>query len=395
MLRMAIIGLGNRAGKYLSCLTECRDDVKICAVVEPDSYRLSKALYYPALRDCDLFSDADEFFESASELDAVIVASPDKTHYDYALKSIKRGWHVLLEKPAATSPEQCAELAREASQRGVVVAVCYVLRFHPFYTELKKVLTNCGLGPLNSVEYGLYVGIDRMTHSYVRGQWAVSEDSSPVILAKASHDVDMLYYLVGSEMEAVSSTGGLTFYKSDNAPEGAAKRCVNCPVERTCRYSAVDLYSRRGDWTGGMWNVDLQLKAGRFGRCVFYCDNDVADRQDVDLLFRNGVKAHLLLDGVSDKEGREMTFCFENGEVSAREYTIEVRSGGVVKQIFDMSELIGQPLHCGADGALASAFVDAVLQNNIGLLRGVDIASAVHSHLVCFMAEKSRKTDNQ
>lgn len=383
MLKLAVIGLGNRAGKYLRCVTERSGEVKICAVVEPDRCRLAKALSDPVLRDAALFDSAEDFFGSAPELDAVIVASPDRTHYDYAIRSIRNGWHVLLEKPAATQTGECRELAEEAAARGVVVAVCYVLRFHPFYNKLKEVSDSCGLGALRSIRYDLYVGIDRMTHTYVRGPWSRCEDSSPIILSKASHDVDMLCYLTGSRIVSVSSESALSFYNPDNAPEGAAKRCVDCPLENTCRYSAVDLYARRKDWICGFTDVEEELRQGPYGRCAFFCDNDVADRQEVDFVFENGVRAHLNLDGVIEKDGREICFRFEKGEVTAREYVIEVRSEGVLKEIFDMSGLAGQPLHCGADSALALAFLEAVRTGNREVLRGVDIAEAVHSHYIC------------
>ena len=81
-----------------------------------------------------------------------------------------------------------------------------------------------------------------MAHSFVRGNWRNSDESSPIILQKSCHDMDILSWLVDEECESISSFGELSFFNEENKPEGAADRCVNCNV-KDCVFDARDISS--------------------------------------------------------------------------------------------------------------------------------------------------------
>ena len=68
-----------------------------------------------------------------------------------------------------------------------------------------------------------------MVHSYVRGNWRNSEETSPMILAKSCHDLDLISWLMDEPCTAVSSFGSLLHFKAENAPE----------VQRTAASMAV------------------------------------------------------------------------------------------------------------------------------------------------------------
>ena len=76
----------------------------------------------------------------------------------------------------------------------------------------------------------------------MRGIGASIELGHPAILAKCSHDLDLLQSYAQSECDTVSSVGGLDFFRPENAPEGATKRCLDCPHQETCAYSAKKIY---------------------------------------------------------------------------------------------------------------------------------------------------------
>lgn len=399
MLRLGAIGLGNRACKYLKYLELNPDAARLCAAADPDGYRRGLMAQRFSLPEGCVFSSAEDLFASGHELDAVVIASPDRTHFSFAMQAVERGWAVLLEKPVATTLEECMALERAAAAKGVTVAVCYVLRFYPLYAKIREILSSGALGRVVAVRHRIDVGADRMTHTFVRGLWAREEDSSPILLSKAVHDIDILCWVAGEKAVSAESSGGLVFFRKENAPEGSAERCMDCPVERQCPFSAVDLYARRDEWNKGFDipaggtktdAVMQELASGRYGRCAFRCDNDVADRQSVLMRLESGAEVRLELDGTGLREGRRTVILCEKGSVATDGNYIKVRRSGTKGgEVFDMSGYSSMPLHGGADLSVAEDFIGSVSGKHG--LRGADIAAAVCSHRICFMAEESRK----
>lgn len=400
MVRLGAIGLGNRACKYLKYLELDRDAAQLVAIADPDACRRARVKTdFGVAEDC-AFHSAEDMFLSDIQLDAVIIASPDTTHYRFAVKALGRGWSVLLEKPVSNRPEECFELAKTANEKNLTVAVCYVLRFHPLYIRLKEIVSSGVMGNILSMHHVINVGQDRMTHTFVRGLWSKENESSPIILSKVSHDIDILCWLAGDNAVRVYSEGSLGLYVRKNAPDGSAGRCVDCPVENTCRFSAVDIYLRRDEWNNGfdvlpsetrMDAVLRELHSGRYGRCVFKCDNDVLDSQSLRMVLGNGAVVNVEMDGRTPMDSRETSIVCEHGSVSTDGRTIKIRRFGTGgSEEYDMSEYLDRPFHSGADLAVVKDFLDAVSGKDI--LHGTGIASAIHSHQVCFLAEVSRKT---
>lgn len=399
MIRLGAIGLGNRACKYLKYVEDNPGLTELVAVAEPDVLRRTQISERFRIDSSFAFSSACDMLSADAGLDAVIIASPDNTHYSYALESTRKGCAVLLEKPVASSLPECIALENAASEHDVLVSVCYVLRFHPLYQCLKKILSDGNLGRILSIRHVIHIGADRMTHTFVRGLWSREEESSPIILSKASHDIDILYWLTGQKAVRVSSVGQLKKFHAGNSPSGSRSRCIDCTSESQCPFSAVDLYLRRGEWTSGFDvfpgetmndSVMRELRSGRYGRCVYRCGNNVPDTQTVDMVLESGATVHLQMDGVGMQEGRETFVSCENGEIYADNNGIHVRSFCPDKVSYhDMSAYAGMPLHGGADTAVVADFIAAVSGKQ--KLAGADIASAIHSHEVCFLAEESRR----
>ncbi len=399
MIRIAAIGLGNRACKYLEYVKTVPEKVRLAAVVEPHPLKRARIASAFGLNDGQVFRDADELFASGIGLDAVIIASPDNTHYPFTMKALEKGWHVLLEKPAASSLDECLKIRDLSSQTGLIVHVCYVLRFHPLYMKMKELLNSGKFGEVTSIDHVINVGLDRMTHTFVRGLWSKEDESSPIVLSKISHDIDILYWMTGEKAVEVRSEGSLEVYTSANAPSGSAARCVGCSFENECRFSAVDLYLRRDEWNKG-FNVypgetkeeaiQRKLQTGRYGRCVYHCDNDVFDYQTVEIITESGAKINVIMDGRSDKESRETVITCTGGVIRTDGKSITaVSSATGISDVYDMSEYMDMPLHGGADITIIKEFIDIVTGN--GNNNEADISSSIHSHEICFMADESCK----
>ena len=152
------------------------------------------------------------------------------------------------------------------------------------------------------------VGWWHFAHAYVRGNWRRADESGPSVLTKCCHDLDWLRAIVGRPAVTVSSHAALRHFTAANRPDGAADRCLDCAVEPTCPYSATRLYlgflgdEKRRRWPLAVVTADLTergvrqaLRSGPYGRCVYACDNDVADHQVVTIEFDGGVTATLTM----------------------------------------------------------------------------------------------------
>jgi len=191
----------------------------------------------------------------------------------------------------------------------------YVLRFTPFFRTLKRILASGELGQIVTVMWRENVASTHYAHSYVRGNWGVQSRSSPFVLAKSSHDLDLMGWLLGSRVKVVSSFGNLLHFRAENAPKGAPQRCLDgCPAENTCPYHVKHIYLTPNiGWPTHVISTDLTLEGrmralehGPYGRCIYHADNDVPDHQVASLLFENGVTATFTVHGHSAEEGRTL-----------------------------------------------------------------------------------------
>jgi predicted dehydrogenase len=100
------------------------------------------------------------------------------------------GYHLLLEKPMAPDEDGCRRIVAAAAQHGVMLGVCHVLRYTAYTRALRAVLDAGTIGEIVSVEHLEPVGFWHQSHSFVRGHWRNEAQSSPMLLAKACHDLD-------------------------------------------------------------------------------------------------------------------------------------------------------------------------------------------------------------
>ncbi|MBQ6074190.1 MAG: Gfo/Idh/MocA family oxidoreductase [Bacteroidales bacterium] len=393
-VKLAVIGVGNRTGKYLHYFSLHPDVVELAAVVEPDPVRREACRKQFALSEDRCFASSDLFFGRFREpCDGVIIGSPDRYHHAQALKAIERGWDILLEKPVAQSYEQCLEIAGAARRKGVKVGVCYVLRFMSLYRKVKELLESGTIGRVTGVSHQEYVGIDRMLHTFVRGYWNRADLSAPSFVSKCCHDVDMLLWVTGAKIKRVQSAGSLAWYRPENSPEGSTDRCITCPVEPDCSYSAVDMYLRRGVWTRNFpvpegktlqEVLEDEMRTGRFGRCAFRCDNDVADRQVVTLTAADGILLTIEMNALTRREGRETVISGTRGEISVAGQVIEVRdrSGSLIRSL-DFSGEAALPYHANADLLIVGDFIDSVATPD--RQPAVTLDDSLESHRICFL----------
>ena len=432
-----LIGAGDRGHVYSSHALRHPDKLRIVAVAEPVEERRLRIAALHRIPSSAAFSSWEELLSGPLMADGAVIATQDTMHMAPAVAAMRRGYHVLLEKPMAPTAEDCRTIAETARQTGMTLNICHVLRYTDFFRKVKGLITQGALGDVLSILHAENVSYYHMAHSFVRGNWRRSVDSSPMILAKCCHDMDLVFWFAGSEPRRLSSFGALSHFTPENAPPGAPGRCTDgCPAERTCQYYAVDTYLhgvplKRNlamadsipvslaarfvlrfprlakavpvvgsyvhwkEWPTTVITQDTSpegvmraLREGPYGRCVYHCDNDQVDHQETAVEFENGVTACLRMHGHSHEEGR--TIRIDGSRATLRGKfsgggRLEVCVHGTGKRIRVpvKTDLIG---HSEGDEGIMENFV-TVLRGGKGLTTAED---SLVSHLMAFAAHRAR-----
>lgn len=395
-VRLAFVGAGNRGTKYLQWVLEHPDKAVAVAVADSDPVRAAAFAEAAGFAADRTFTSDEALFSSDVEADAAVICTPEGAHFRWAMQALGRNWHLLLEKPVAPTLEECTRLEAEARRTGLVTGVCHVLRYHPYFMALRSLVASGELGRPVSVTHRVRVGIDRACHTFVRGPWADTSATSPVILSKCCHDVDILLWILGSQAADVESLSGESEFSPANKPAQAGSRCVACAIERECPYSAVDLYGRRRDWVNGFTYptqdeaIECELQSGRYGRCVYDCGADAVDRQTVIFTTTSGAIVSLMMDFFTPDDSRITSITLTKGEIMADGKKIVVTPLKGEQRVIDFSSIASLPNHAGADMALLDDFITAV--STPGRRMRSDISDAIESHRVCILAEQSRRS---
>lgn len=406
---VAILGAGVRgANVYGEIIKNSPNMFKIEAICDTDKQRLEKAgKKFKISSEC-LYNDELFFFEN-KRADVLIIATQDAEHFRQCKKAFELGYDVLLEKPISDRKEECEELIKTQSKYGNKVLVCHVLRYSAGYQRVAEIINQGKIGRLVAIDWIEYVGYLRQAHSYVRGNWRNDESATPMILAKSCHDLDLIQRFAGAKCETVSSVGDLSFFKSECAPPGAAKRCTECRYVDTCPYSARRIYIDRWYEAGCPddivpYNViapapatedklKTAIKDGPYGRCVFHCDNNVVDHQMVQMVFENGVKASFTMMAFSSDDGRKASFFGTLGEIKLDEEKLILRRFGEREEIIPLSTMVSPCCtHGGGDNSLIKALYDMLEGKNAGQ---TSLEASIESHLIGIAAEKSRNSGGE
>ena len=407
-LKLACIGCGARAQTYTELASRLPDRFEIVAGADPVRERVDKIRKLSHNPSFEGFASAQEFLARGKIADVLIIATQDSYHYESCRPALELGYDILLEKPIATQVDQVLEIERLALNLGRRVMVCFVLRFAAFYRKVKEIIDSGTLGELVSIQANEGVMPWHQAHSFVRGHWAVKAKSSPMILSKCCHDVDVLHWLAGQRCQRISSFGSLGVFRRERAPAGVPDRCTDgCPVADACPYNALRYTGdMRFPWLSMVYDrakeatpeeITAWLRTSPWGRCVYRCDNDVVDRQVLALDFEGGLTSTFTMTAFAT--GRHIEVCGTRGVLrggeSYRQYLgthlLLTPHEGEPVRFTVQAEDGGYELHGGGDAGLVNALYDEMTKPpNEPLCAG--IASTVHSHIIAFAAEESRLT---
>ncbi|KAF8558845.1 NAD(P)-binding protein [Imleria badia] len=414
-ITLAVIGCGQRGTNYAAYALDQPHQCKVVAIAEPRYNTRTLFAKAHAIDDTLVFNTWQDLLKASAETletvgkrlaDAVIVAVQDHMHRDVVVAFAQQGYHILCEKPMATNLRDLVGMEKAVNEAGIIFGMGHVLRYSPYGKAVTEVVRSGQLGELVNAVHVEPVGYFHFAHSFVRGNWAKEAESSFSLMTKSCHDIDLLcHWLSPATPTRVSSFGSLHHFKKDRKPKaaGSASRCLNCPIENECPYSAKKVYldpvsqgntgwptSTFIDGIPDIENVTAALHNGPYGKCVYESDNDVCDHQVVNIEFSSGATASFTMVAYTSLIcERQTRLHFSHGEIVGDMNTFTVTDFRTGKQTTHCPPNEGGG-HGGGDLGLIRTFIDAVRGGDQSIL-GVHVGDILTSHLTVFAAEQSRR----
>ncbi|CAM3192235.1 Gfo/Idh/MocA family oxidoreductase [Paenibacillus lupini] len=400
-IKLAVIGAGARGFlSYMPYVQRFPREVEVVAVAEPNEERRMRFAEALNLTSEQLYSTWEEFLNEPKLCDALLICTQDQMHYEPTVAALRKGYHVLLEKPMSNNPNECVEMEAIAREEGRLLSICHVSRYTPFWQKMKQLISDGSIGEVMSIQHNENVGYLHYAHSFVRGNWRNDTLSSPMILAKSCHDMDLIRWIVDADCTKVSSFGSLSHFRIENAPAGSTDRCTDgCEVESTCPYSALRFYMQDIETNPfAALIADPPTEANRmnailggpYGKCVYRTDNNVVDHQTVNMEFENGVTVMFSMSGFTRDMNRIVQVMGTKGEIR----------GDLLSSTIDLFEFstgmqtvtqipISKSGHQGGDDGIMRQFVSD-LRNERYIDTLTSAQASLESHLMAFAAEDSR-----
>lgn len=408
---LAIVGCGQRGKIYASYALAHPEACKVVAFAEPrprTREQFAARFAIPADRVFERWEDLLRANAAGGQriADAVVIAVQDSLHYAVVSAFAQAGLDILCEKPMATRIADCIRMADAVRDARIIFGCGHVMRYSPYVQEISAIVFSGALGELVNVVHVEPVGYFHFAHSYVRGNWASEKASTFSLMAKSCHDIDLLcHWFKGQSPVRVSSFGSLSHFRKAGKPAraGAATRCLSCPGERECAYSAKKIYLDPVSQGNTGWpadtitdgppdieNVTDALNNTAYGLCVYESANDVVDHQVVNIEFSSGATASFTMVAFTSLICQRQTrMHFTRGEIvgDGLTFTVTDFANGTSKLHTPPDHGGG---HGGGDRGISEAFVKAVAEQRQDAL-GTDVDEVLKSHLTVFAAEKSRR----
>ena len=191
-VRLGILGLGNMGSEHCQNYKAGKTpEIEVTAVCDRKPARLEWAKGELG-EGVALFTDAEAMMDSGL-IDAVLVAVPHYDHPTYSIMAMKKGLHVMTEKPAGVYTKQVLEMNKVADECDVTFGIMMNLRTAPFYQIMRDIIKSGELGEIRRVTW-LVTTWYRPQVYYDSGDWRAtwSGEGGGVLLNQCPHNLDML-----------------------------------------------------------------------------------------------------------------------------------------------------------------------------------------------------------
>lgn len=224
-VRIGVIGTGNMGADHIRNLQRFVAGSEVTVVAD---FNRAVAETVAAEAGARVALDGDALIADP-EVDAIIIASHDSTHYQYAIAAVAAGKPTLCEKPLAPTLAECEEIvAAEAAAGGNLLSLGFMRRFDPAHTELKAAIDAGVIGPVLRV-----TGASRNVVSYP------GTTSESIITNSVIHELDSIPWLLSSPVVEVAWLAGRATSK---VPEGLADPSLTLLRTADGVLTSIDMY---------------------------------------------------------------------------------------------------------------------------------------------------------
>ncbi len=205
-MRIGLIGCGNIGVNAHIPGVKANDGMEVVAAADPTPERLAAAGEAAGLGPDDLYADWRDLL-ARDDIDAVIVATPQRFRPEIVIAAAKAGKHILAEKPLALTPADAQAMIDAARESGVTLGTVHNYHFMPVYAEIKEVLDSGEIGQ-PEVAVMNYLGVeDRPGAAAYVPRWRHNAaDSGGGVLTDMLHIVYLAHWIMGGPPTSVSAT---------------------------------------------------------------------------------------------------------------------------------------------------------------------------------------------
>lgn len=193
-LNFALIGCGHIAQRHAQHINNIGVLKAVCDIDKIKVNKLGEEY------NAKPYLSIDDLLAKESDIDIVTICTPNGLHSEHAIKVLRSGKHVLVEKPMALSVFDCGEMIKAAERANKRLFVVKQNRFNPPVIKVKELLDNDVLGKIFSIQLNCFW--NRNEKYYNQSDWKGTKDlDGGILFTQFSHFIDLLYWYFGDVKE--------------------------------------------------------------------------------------------------------------------------------------------------------------------------------------------------
>lgn len=359
-VNIGIVGCYSRPGFVANVMrVRTAGKAKIVAGVDPIDANYEKGQKAYNFSDMTRYNTVEEMVNS-EKLDGIIIGSPNGFHLKHLQPLKGKNIPILLEKPLDANWENICDVVRFCRSYDAPVLIGHCMRFAPILVKAKEMIKSGQLGKIGSATFVQYCHYgNSMYHSWRREM----KNGGGMMLEKATHDIDVMQWLLDSRVKNVTASGRLVAYGGDQPDE---LHCQDCDKVFSCPESPVNIRHR---WSNGE-NEIFELSNVELGVCSLAKCVDVPDDEINLIRFENGIHGTYSQMFYSPRSFRHRvyTICGTLGtmEIDLGEYNGQILFGERYGSSYDKQVLEFDYLkrnHYNGDGYMCRHFYEVITQN--------------------------------
>lgn len=198
-LNFALIGCGRIGARHATHISKYGILKAVCDIDEEKANLIAEG------NGATVYYDLDILLEQEPDIDVVSICTPNGLHAEHSIKSLKRGFHVLCEKPMCINVHDCGRMIHEAERANRRLFIVKQNRFNPPVQVVKELIDNRKLGQIYSVQLNCFWNRNEKYYSESKWKGTKSLDGG-TLFTQFSHFIDLLYFMIGDIKDAVSFT---------------------------------------------------------------------------------------------------------------------------------------------------------------------------------------------